>query len=66
MLPSPRLQVNQMKTKQPSRNWKEEALAEYNRVVGPAWAEYNRVQGPALAEYDRVCAEIDKKNKEVK
>ena len=65
-----------MKTK-PLSTTKEEALAEYNRVVGPAlaeyervqgpaWAEYKRVQGPALAEYDRVCAEIDKKNKEVK
>jgi len=30
------------------------ALAEYERVQGPALAEYERVQGAALAEYERV------------
>ena len=42
-----------MKTKQPSMTI-EEALAEYERVAGPAWAEYERVAGPARAEYEPV------------
>jgi hypothetical protein len=32
-----------------------DALAEYQRVRGPAWAEYDRVRGLALAEYRRVA-----------